>query len=105
MQRYHIANKGQYRQSYGFSSSYIWMWELDHKEGWVLKNFCFQTVGLEKTRVPLDNKEIKPVDPKGNQPWILTGRNDADTEAPILGPTDEKGQLFGKDLYTMKELG
>ena len=93
---YHFANKGPYSQSYGFSSSHVWMWELDHKEGWVLKNWCILTVMLEKTlESPVDSKEIKPVNPKGNQPWIFTGRTDA--EAPILWPPDAKGQLIGKD--------
>ena len=70
----------------------------DHKEGWVLENWCFQTEGLEKTlESPLDWKEIKPVNPKGNQPWILTGRTDAETEAPILGLPDAKSWLIKKD--------
>ena len=72
-------------QSYGFSSSLVWMWELDHKEGWELKNWCFWTVGLEKTpESPLDCKEIKPVSPQRNQSWIFTGRTDAKGEVPIL---------------------
>ena len=71
-QTHHFANKSPCSQSYGFSSSHVWMWELDRKEGWVLKNWCFQSVVLEKTlRSPLDCKEIKPVNPKGNQPWIF----------------------------------
>ena len=70
-QRHYFADKGSYSQSYGFSSSHVWMWELDHKEGWALKNWCLQTVVLEKTvGSPLDCKEIKAVNPKGNQPWI-----------------------------------
>ena len=73
-QRHYFANKGPSSQSYGFSSSHVWMWELDHKESWALKNQCFWTVVLEKTlESPLDCKEIKPVNPKGNQPWILIG--------------------------------
>ena len=65
--RHHFANKDLYSQSCGFSRSHVWMWELDHKEGWALKNWCFQTVVLEKTlQRPLDSKEIKPVNPKGN---------------------------------------
>ena len=85
-QRRHFANKGPYSQNYGFSSSQIWMWELDHKEGWAMKNQCFRTVVLEKTlESPLDCKEIKPVNPKGNQPWIFIGRTDAEAEAPIFG--------------------
>ena len=75
-----------------------WTRELDHKEGWVPKNWCFQIVVLEKTlESPLDSKEIKPVKPKGNQPWIFTGRTDAEAEAPILCPPDVKSRLIGKD--------
>ena len=82
----------------GFSSSHIWMWELDHKEGWVPKNWCFWTVVLEKTlKGPLDCKEIKPVSPKGNQPWILIRRTNAEAEALILWPPDAKNRLTGKD--------
>ena len=74
-------------QSYGFSSSNVWMWELDHKDGWALKNWYFQTVVLEKTHEsPLGIKEIKPVNSKGNQPWIFIGKTDAEAEAPILWP-------------------
>ena len=98
-QRYYFTDKGPYCQSYGFFSSHVWMWELDHKEGWTLKNWCFWTVVLEKTlESPLDSKEIKPVNPKGNQPWIFIGRTDAEAEAPILWPLDAKSQLTGKDL-------
>ena len=80
------------------------MWEMDHKEGWVLKNWCFQTVTLEKTlESPLDCKEIKPVNSKGNQPWILTGRTDAEAEAPILWPPYSKSQLIGKDTDARKD--
>ena len=79
-----------------FSSSHVWMWEFDHKEGWVPKNWCFQTVVLEKTLESLlDCKEIKPVNPKGNQPWKFIGRTDA--EAPIPWPPDAKSWLTGKD--------
>ena len=92
------STKCSYSQSYGFSSSHLGMWELDHKEGWALKNWCFWTVVLEKTpESPLDCKEIKPVHPKGNQPWIFIGRTDATAEAPILWPPDVKSQLNGKD--------
>ena len=94
----HLTNKGLYSQSYAFSSNHIWIWELDHKEGWAPKNWCFWTVVLEKTLVnPLDSKEIKPVNPKGNQSWIFIGRTDAETEAPILWPPDGKNWLIGKD--------
>ena len=85
-------------QSYGFSSSHVWMWELDHKEGWGPKNWCFWTVVLEKTlENPLDCKKIKPVHPKGNQSWIFIGRTDAEAEAPVLWPPDAKNRLLGKD--------
>ena len=77
-QRHHFAEKGLSSQSCGFSSSHIWMWQLDHKEGWALKTWCFRILMLEKTlESPLDSKEIKPVNPKGNQPWIFTGRTEA----------------------------
>ena len=95
-QRHHFANKSPYSQSYKFSSSHVWMLELNHKEGWVLNNWCFWTVVLEKTlESPLDRKEIKPVNPKGNQPWIFIGRTYA--EAPILGPPEAKSWLTGKE--------
>ena len=85
-------------QSYGFSSSHVQMWELDHKEGWVLKNWCFQTVELENTLESLlDSKEIKLINPEGNKPWILIGRTRADAEASILWPPDVKSWLIGKD--------
>ena len=105
-QRSHFANKGLYSQSHGFSSSHVWMWELDHKEGWALKNWCFQSVVLEKTlESPLESKLIKPVNPKGNQPWIFIGRSDAGAEAPILWPLDSKNRLIGKDPDSWKYLG
>ena len=86
--------------------SHVWMWELDRKEGWVLKNWCFWTVVLEKTSEgPLDSKEIKSVNPKGNQPWTYIGRTDAEAEAPILWPPDMKSQFFGKDLDAGKDWG
>ena len=78
-QRHYFANKGQSRQSYGFSSSHVWMWELDYKESWAPKNWYFWTVVLEKTlESPLDCKEIQPVHPKGNQSWVFIGRTDAE---------------------------
>ena len=81
-------------------------WQLDHKEGWAPKNWCFQVVVLEKTlESPLDNKEIKPVTPKGNQPWIFIGRTDAEAEAPILWPPDVKSQLMEKTLMLEKTEG
>ena len=80
-------------QSYGFSSNHVWMWELDHREGWALKNWCFWTVVLEKTlESPLDCK-IQSVYPKANQPWTFIGKTDAETEAPILWPSDVKSQF------------
>ena len=83
-QRNHPANKGLYSLSYSFSSSHVWMWELDNKEGWEPKNWCFRTGVLEKTlESPLDSKEIQPVNPKGNQSWIFIRRTDA--EVPITG--------------------
>ena len=103
-QRHYFANKGLSTQSYGFSSSHVWMWELDYKESWVLKNWCFWTVVLEKSlESPLDCKEIQPVHPKGNQPLIFIGRTDAETEALILWPLDEKNQLNGKDPGAEKD--
>ena len=105
-QTHHFANKGPYSQSYGFSSSHVWMWEVDQKEGWMSKNWCFWTVVLEQTlESPLDSKEIKPVNPKGNQPWIFSGRTDAKTEAPILWPPDTKSWLVGKDPDAGKDWG
>ena len=81
-------------QSIGFSSSHLWMWELNYKESWVLKNWRFWTVVLEKTlESPLDSKEIKPVNLNENQSWMFIGRTDAETEAPILWPSDVKGWL------------
>ena len=96
--RHHFADKGPYNQSYGFSSSHVQKWELDHKEDWVLKNWCFRTVVLEKTLERLlGSKEIQPVSPRGNQHWIFIGRTDTEVEAPILWPPDVKSQLIGKD--------
>ena len=87
-----------------FPSSHVWMCELDHKEGWEVKNWCFWTVVLEKTlESPLDCKEIKPVNPKGNQSWIFIGRTDAEAEAPTGWPLDAKSQLTGKDLDAGKD--
>ena len=85
-QRHHFVDKGPDSQSYGFSSSHVQMWELDHNEGWALKNWCFWNVVLKKTlESHLESQEMKPVNPKGNQCWILTGGTDAKAEAPILG--------------------
>ena len=92
-----FANKGPSSQSYGFSSSHVWMWELDHKESWALKNWCFWTVVLEKTlESPLNCKEIQPVHPKGNQAWIFIDRTNAEAETPIPWLPDVKNWLTGK---------
>ena len=96
-QRHYFANKGLSSQSYGFSSSHAWIWELNSKESWVLKNWCFWTMVLEKTHEsPLDCKEIQWGHPKGNQSWII-GRTDVEAETPILWPPDAKSWLNGKD--------
>ena len=105
-QRLHFANKGPYSQSHGFSSSHLWMWELNHKEGWMLKNWCFWSVVLEKTlESPLDCKGIKPINPKGDQSWIFTGRTDAEAKAPILWPPDVKSNSLEKNLMLGKVEG
>ena len=92
-QRHYFVDKGPSSHSYGFSSNHIWMWELDHKEGWALKNWCFWTVVLEKTlESSLDCTEIQPVHPKGNQSWIFIGRTDVEAETLILWPLDAKSR-------------
>ena len=92
--------------SYGFSNSHVWMWELDCKESWGPKNWCFWTVVLVKTLESLlDSKEIKLVNLKGNQPWILTGKTDAEAEAPIFWPSKEKSRLTWKDADSGKDWG
>ena len=96
-QRLHFTDKGLYNQSYGFASNHVGMWELNPKEGWAPKNWCFWTVMSEKTlESPLDCK-IKTVNPKGNQPWIFIGMTDAEAEATIFWPPDTKSGLIGKD--------
>ena len=103
-QRHYFANKGPSSQRYGFSNRHVRMWELDHKESWVPKNWCFWTVVLERTlESPLDCKEIKPINPKGNQPWIFTGETDAEAEASILWPPDAKIQFITKDSDAGKD--
>ena len=103
-QRYYFANKGPSSQSYGFPRGHVWMWELDYKESWVLKNWCFWTVVLEKTlESPLGCKEIQPVHPKGNQSWVFIGRTDAEAETPILWPPDVKNGFIGEDLDAGKD--
>ena len=97
-QRHCFTNKDLASQSYVFSRSHAWMWELDHKESWALKNWCFWTAVLEKTlESPLDCKEIQPVHPKGDQSWVFIGRPDDEAEAPVLWPTDVNNWLIGKD--------
>ena len=105
-QRYYFADKGPSSQSYGFSSTNVWMLDLDHKESWAPKNWCFWTVVLEKTlESPLDYKEIQPVHSKGNQSWIFIGRTGAEAEASILWPPDAKNWLTGKDADAEKDCG
>ena len=102
-QRHYFADKGPSGQSYGFSSSHVWMWELAYKESWAPKNWCFWTLVLEETlESPLDCKGIQPVHPKGNQYWIFIGRTDAETEASILWPFDGNSWLIGKDPILRK---
>ena len=97
-QRHYFANKGQYSQSNKFSNSHGQMWDLDHKESWVLKNWCFWTVMVEKTlECPLYCKEIQLIHTKGNQSWIFIGRTDVEAETPILWPPDAKKWLIRKD--------
>ena len=91
-------------QSYGFSSSHVWMWKLEYKQSWVLKNWCFWTAVLEKTlESPLDCKKIQPVHPKRNQSWIFFGRTEAEAETPILWPPDAKNLLIRKDSDAGKD--
>ena len=97
-QSHDFVNKGPSSQGYGFSSGHVWMWELDYKESWAPKNWCFWTVELEKTlKSPLDCKEIQPVHSKGDQSWVFTGRTDVEVETPILWPPDAKSWLIGQD--------
>ena len=103
-QRHYFTNKSLSSQSYGFSSSHVWMWELDYEESWAPKNWCFRTVVLEKSlESPLDSKEIQPVNPKGNQSWILIGRSDAAAETPVFWPPDVKNWFIGKDSDAGKD--
>ena len=103
-QRHYFANKGPSSQGYGFSSSHVWMWELDYKESWAPKNWCFWTVVLEKTLESLlDYKEIQSVHPKGDQSWVFIGRTDAEAETPILWPPDVKNRLIWKDPDAEKD--
>ena len=105
-QRYYFANKSPSSQSYSFSSSHVWMWELDYKESWVPKNWCFSTVVLEKTlESPLNCKEIQSIHSKGEQPWMFFGRNDAKAETPVLWPPHVKSWLTGKDSDAGRDWG
>ena len=102
-QRCSFASKGPYSQSYGFSSSHIWMWELENKKGWVLKNWCLWIVLLEKTlKSPLDSKEIKPVNHKGNQPWLFIGRTDGKAELQSFGHLIWRADSLEKTLTLWK---
>ena len=102
-QRHYFANKGPSGQSYGLSSSHVWMWELDYKESWVPKNWCFWAVVLDKTlESPLGYKEIKPVNPKGNQSWIFIGRTDAEGSTPVLGHLMQRTDSLEKTLMLGK---
>ena len=104
-QRHYFANKGPSSQGYGFSSSHVWMWQLDNKESWVQKNWCIWTVVLEKTlESPLDCKEIQPVHPK-DQSWVFIGRTDVEAETPILWPPNVKSWLIWKDPDAGKDWG
>ena len=104
-QRHYFANKCPSSQSYGFTSSHVWMWKLDYKESWALKNWCFWTVLLEKTIVsPLDSMKIQPVHPKGNQSWIFIGRTDVEAETPILWATWCKELTYWKRPWCLERL-
>ena len=105
-QRHYFANKSPSSQSYGFSSSRVWMWELDYKESWALKNWCFWTVVLEKSlESSLDCKAIQPVHPKGDQSWVFIGRTESEAETPILWPPHAKSWLVGKDSDAGRDWG
>ena len=103
-QRHYFASKGPSSQGYDFSSSHVWMQESDYKESWVLKNWCFWTVVLEKTlESPLDCKKIQPVYPKGDQSWVFIERSNVEAETPILWPPDVKNWLTWKDPGAVKD--
>ena len=104
-QRHYFVTKGPSSQGYGFSSSYVRMWELDYKERWVPKNWCFWTVVLDTLESPLDCKEIQPVHPKGDWSWVLIGKTDVEAETPILWPPDAKNWPIGKDPDAGKDWG
>ena len=101
-----IANKGPSSQGYGFSSGHVWMWELDYKESWALKNWYFWTMVLEKTvESPVDCREIQPVHPEGDQSWVFIGGTDPEAETPVLWPPHAKSWLFGKDPDAGRDWG
>ena len=103
---HYFVNKGPSSQSYDFSNSHVWMWQLNHKEGWAPKNWCFWTAVWEKTlESPLDYKEIQPVHSEGDQSWVYFGRNDAKAETPILWPHHAKSWLIGKDSDAGRDWG
>ena len=105
-QRHYFANNGPSSQGYGFSSGHVWMWELDYKDSWAPKNWCFWTVVLEKTlECPLDYKEIQLVHPKGDQSWVFIGRTDVKAETLIFWTPDEKSWLILKDPDARKDWG
>ena len=96
--KHYFANKGPSSQGYVFSSNHVWMWGLDYKESWALKNWGFWIVVLEKTHEgPLDSKEIQPVHPKGDQSWMFIGRTDAEAETQYFGYPDVKNSFIWKD--------
>ena len=100
------CHQNPYSQGYGLPSGHVWLWELDHKEGRMPKNWCLQTVVLEKTpESPLDSKEIKAVNLKGNQPWKLIGRTDADAEALVFWSSDVNRWVVGKVPDAGKDWG
>ena len=105
-QRYYFVNKGPSSQGYGFSSGHVWIWELDYKESWAQKNWCFWTVVLEKTlESTLDCKKLQPVHPKGDQSWVFIGRTDVEAATPILWPPDVKSWLIWEDPDAGKDWG
>ena len=105
-QRHFLTNKGLSSQSHGFSSSHVWMWDLDYKESCAVKYWCFWTLESEKSLVsPLGCKKIQPVQPKGDQPWVFIGRTDVEAESPLFWPPDAKSWLIWKDPDAGKDWG
>ena len=104
--RHYFVNKGPSSQGYSFSNGHVWTWELDSKESWVPKNWCFWTVVLENTlESPLDCKDFQLVHPKGDQSWVLIGRTDVEAETPVLWPLDVMSWLIGKDPDVGRDWG